>query len=153
MQKTPAHAAFLVLASCVPVGDTQTVADPPRPTSQVEIIRSLDAPGDGVSRCYARDDVSAAEALNPDARGIPALWFEIPCEAESDPDFIASLQRALAARGLLSSASAGSGTYDDATRQAIAAYQLRLRLRSGVLSLIAARQLGLALWVLSDEAG
>jgi len=151
MQKTPALAAFLVLASCVPVGDTQEVADPPRPASQVEITRSLDAPGDGVTRCYARDDVPADEALNPDPRGIPALWFEIPCEAESDPDFIASLQRALAARGLLSAATAGSGTYDEETRQAIATYQLRLRLRSGILSLIAARQLGLSIWVLSDE--
>jgi hypothetical protein len=72
------------------------------------------------------------------------LWFETPCEAESDPAFIASLQRALAARGLYRGSI--TGTMDRRTRRAIQAYQAPQGLDSPILSLAAARQLGLALW-------
>ncbi len=72
------------------------------------------------------------------------LWFETPCAAETDPAFIASLQRALAARGLYRGAP--TGVMDRRTRRAIRDYQAPQGLDSAVLSLAAAQQLGLALW-------
>lgn len=68
-------------------------------------------------------------------------WFETPCAADLDPDFAASLQRALKARGLYSGAI--TGRMDEATRAAIRRYQQPHGLDSGTLSLAAARRLGL----------
>lgn len=72
------------------------------------------------------------------------LWFETPCQAERDPEFIASLQRALAARGVYRGPV--TGQMDRRTRMAIRAFQVPQGLDSPVLSLGAARQLGLSLW-------
>jgi hypothetical protein len=72
------------------------------------------------------------------------IWFETPCEIESDPAYIAMLQRALAARGLYGGAI--TGVLDAATVEAIRAYQAPQGLDSGVLSLAASRQLGLSVW-------
>ena len=69
-------------------------------------------------------------------------WFEIPCEDQMTPDFIASLQRALKARGIYRGAV--TGKMDGRTRAAIRAYQKPQGLDSGVISLAAARQMGLA---------
>ncbi|MBR9764693.1 MAG: peptidoglycan-binding protein [Rhodobacteraceae bacterium] len=70
------------------------------------------------------------------------LWFRVPCAEEMTPAFIASLQRALAARGLYSGSI--SGEMSARTRRAVRAYQAPQGLDSGILSLAAARQLGLA---------
>lgn len=72
------------------------------------------------------------------------LWFETPCEADTDPVFIATLQRALAARGIYRGAD--TGVMDIRTRRAIREYQRPQGLNSSVLSLAAARLLGLAVW-------
>ncbi|MEM7723540.1 MAG: peptidoglycan-binding domain-containing protein [Pseudomonadota bacterium] len=72
------------------------------------------------------------------------LWFQTPCEATTDPEFIASLQRALAARDIYRGSI--TGRLDQRTRRAIRAYQAPQGLDSAVLSLAAARQLGIALW-------
>ncbi len=69
------------------------------------------------------------------------LWFETPCERQLTPDFIASLQRALAARGFYRGAV--TGTMDARTRRAIRAFQAPQGLDSGIVSLAAARKLGL----------
>jgi hypothetical protein len=71
-------------------------------------------------------------------------WFETPCAAETDPEFIAALQRALAARDLYRGPI--SGVMDRRTQRAVRAYQAPQGLDSPILSLAAARQLGLALW-------
>lgn len=71
------------------------------------------------------------------------LWFEIPCGLETDPPFIATLQRALAARALYSGPV--NGLYDARTRAAVRRYQRAQGLDSGILSLAAARQLGLTI--------
>ena len=55
------------------------------------------------------------------------LWFQTPCEDQLTPDFLASLQRALHAR----------------TQRAIRRYQAPQGLNSSILSLSAARKLGL----------
>lgn len=67
--------------------------------------------------------------------------FAVPCPEEMDADFVAALQRALKVRGLF--AGDVSGVMDDYTRAAIRALQRPLGLDSDVLSLDAARQLGL----------
>lgn len=68
-------------------------------------------------------------------------WFETPCADAITPEFIASLQRALAVRGLLGSRP--SGVMDGRTRAAVRQYQKQQGLDSGILSLASARQLGL----------
>lgn len=73
-----------------------------------------------------------------------AIWFETPCEAQSDPEFIASLQRALSVRGFYRGPV--TGVMDLRTERAIRQFQEPQGLDSGVLSLAAARLLGLAVW-------
>jgi len=68
-------------------------------------------------------------------------WFESPCAARQDPEFIASLQRALAARALYRGPV--SGQMDRPTEDAVRRYQAERGLDSGVLSLASARELGL----------
>ena len=69
------------------------------------------------------------------------LWFETLCQEELTPEFIASLQRALSVRGYHTGAA--NGRMDFATKRAIHAYQLEQGVDSDILSLAAARQLGL----------
>jgi hypothetical protein len=69
------------------------------------------------------------------------LWFETLCREDWTPEFISSVQRALQVRGYFQGAV--SGKMDHATRRAIRAYQLEQGVDSEVLSIAAARQLGL----------
>ena len=71
-------------------------------------------------------------------------WFETPCAMEGNADYITNLQRALTARGLYNGPA--TGVMDRATARGIRAYQQPQGLDSGVLSLAAARQLGLSIW-------
>ncbi len=68
-------------------------------------------------------------------------WFETPCPAQMTPEFIASVQRALKARGHYRGPI--TGQMDRRTRAAVRAYQAPQGLDSGVLSVDAARRLGL----------
>lgn len=68
-------------------------------------------------------------------------WFETPCPDVLTPEFIATLQRALTARGVY--AGAITGRIDQPTRNAIRAFQKPDGVDSGELSLAAARKLGL----------
>jgi len=69
------------------------------------------------------------------------LWFRTPCPAEMSPDFIATAQRALAARGLFHGIV--TGEMDASTARAVRRFQAGRGLDSPVLSLAAARDLGL----------
>lgn len=69
------------------------------------------------------------------------LWFETLCADALTPQFITSVQRALAVRELYFGQA--NGKLDRATRRAIAAYQKPEGLDSEILSLAAARKLGL----------
>ncbi|MCF6443812.1 peptidoglycan-binding domain-containing protein [Nereida sp. MMG025] len=69
------------------------------------------------------------------------LWFETPCAKDLTPQFVASLQRALKARGHYSGPI--TSQMDGRTRAAIRAYQRPEGLDSGILSLAAAQRLGL----------
>ncbi|MEM8775813.1 MAG: peptidoglycan-binding domain-containing protein [Pseudomonadota bacterium] len=68
-------------------------------------------------------------------------WFEVPCSTDKVPDFINSMQRALQARGFYSAPL--TGELDEETRMAVRAYQQPRGLDSDILSLAAARELGL----------
>ncbi|AMY69970.1 peptidoglycan-binding domain-containing protein [Frigidibacter mobilis] len=69
------------------------------------------------------------------------LWFRTPCPAEMSPDLIATAQRALAARGLFHGQV--TGEMDAPTGRAVRRFQAERGLDSPVLSLAAARDLGL----------
>lgn len=68
-------------------------------------------------------------------------WFETPCDDSWTEEFTASLQRALRARGHYSGPI--TGTMDKRTRAAIRRYQSAQGLDSSILSMEAARQMGL----------
>ena len=68
-------------------------------------------------------------------------WFQTPCAADKVPDFTASLQRALKARGIYQGVITGKN--DAATRNALQAYQTPRGLASATLSISAGRALGL----------
>lgn len=68
------------------------------------------------------------------------FWFRTPCAEALTPDVIATLQRALAARGFFNAEA--TGVFDQATRAAIRGYQTSFGLKSDRLSLAAARELG-----------
>ncbi len=70
-----------------------------------------------------------------------ATWFETPCAADLTPEFVATLQRALKARKLYRGQI--DGQMDARTRAAVRRYQKPEGLDSGILSLAAARKLGL----------
>lgn len=70
------------------------------------------------------------------------VWFRTPCLDEVTVEFVASLQRALKARGIY--LAPVTGQLDPATREAIRRFQAPRGLDSPRLSLAAARELGLA---------
>lgn len=69
------------------------------------------------------------------------IWFRAPCPQEMTVEFIASLQRALKARGLY--VLPLTGEMDLPTRTALRRFQSERGLESDRLSLTAARELGL----------
>ena len=70
------------------------------------------------------------------------IWFKAPCPEVMTVDFIATLQRALKARGYY--ALPLTGTMDAPTTEAVRRYQADHGLDSPLLSLAAAQQLGLS---------
>ncbi|MGX0875563.1 hypothetical protein ACSSV4_000235 [Roseovarius sp. MBR-154] len=70
-----------------------------------------------------------------------ATWVEVPCADLQTADFIASVQRALIARGLYKGPV--TGRMDARMRAAIRRYQAPRGFDSGILSLETARELGL----------
>jgi hypothetical protein len=69
------------------------------------------------------------------------VWFRAPCPDTMDVDFVATLQRALKARGLYLLPL--SGVIDAPTRDAIRRFQAERGLDSPALSLAAAQELGI----------
>jgi len=70
------------------------------------------------------------------------VWFTAPCPADMTVDFIASLQRALKARGQYFNVV--TGVYDQATGDAVRKLQAERGLDSPVLAMATAQDLGLA---------
>jgi hypothetical protein len=95
--------------------------------------------------CWGRDKLSAegvAGAGLPFAEAGREVWFQVPCAAEMTADFVATLQRALQVRGYF--AAEVTGTLDDPTSAAVRRFQAARGFDSGVLTLAAARALGVA---------
>ena len=69
------------------------------------------------------------------------VWFRAPCLVEQDVDFVATLQRALKARGLYLLPL--TGVYDAPTAEAVRRYQAMRGFDSPRLTLMAARELGI----------
>lgn len=85
--------------------------------------------------------VYKTETLQAIVRERHEIWFQRPCAVVMTVEFIESLQRALKARNLYQSRI--SGEMDARTRAAVRRFQKPLGLDSGILSLAAARKLGL----------
>ena len=68
-------------------------------------------------------------------------WFEVPCDAQMTPEFIASVQRALQARGYYRGPI--TGEMNTRTRTAVRKYQQSEGFDSSILSVAGARKLGL----------
>ena len=137
--------ALIILVAC------QTGLDSPQVSREANAPQALSLPADA---CWARDTVPAqlGTVYDTDAQGTriprqvqiaPAQerLFAVPCPDQMDADFTASLQRALAVRGLHSGGV--TGVYDSATAQAVRLYQAPQGLDRAILSLQAAQQLGL----------
>lgn len=106
-------------------------------TSQV-LVRAAEISADGTVKTPPIYQSQSRQAI---IRERKETTFEIPCENIMTPEFIATLQRALKARGFYKRPV--TGKMDAATRKAVAGYQATLNFPSGVLSSVAARQLGL----------
>ncbi|MEP2715004.1 peptidoglycan-binding domain-containing protein [Pseudophaeobacter sp.] len=153
-------AALLSLGACVPT-------DPNAPASQVPPEAP---PGAPLGTCWHRNtspavietvtDQVMVKPAERDASGAvtrPAVfrtvtrqdivqprrdtWIETPCQAQITPEFIASLQRALEARGYYRGTP--TGRMDRSTKSALRRYQKEAGLDSNTLSLDTARRLGL----------
>lgn len=106
-------------------------------TEQVLVTEEeRDAAGQVVKPATYRTDTRARMV-----RDREEVWFRAPCPADYTLDFVASLQRALKARGyyLLPL----TGALDTPTRDAVRRFQADRGLDSPLLSLAAARDLGL----------
>jgi len=97
-----------------------------------------------------REPIYKLETRQAIVRERRELWFETPCERQLTPDFIASLQRALMARGFYTGPV--TGEMDSRTRRAIRSYQAPQGLDSGIVSLAAARKLGLVAVAREDDS-
>ena len=76
------------------------------------------------------------------------IWFTAPCPEETNVNFVATLQRALKARGYYDLPV--TGEMDAATTEAVRRYQADHGLDSPRLSLAAAQDLGLSTTALGD---
>ena len=166
---------LLALVACMPAGERNPFANSMTAgDSAVEVMRGAGPPNADPTACYAQNSTPAVietvteqvmiqpPQIGSDGRVLePAvfvsesqqrivqerreLWFQIPCEIQvQDPGFITSLQRALAARGLYLGPINGEMTRR--TERAVRDFQAPQGLDSPILSLAAARQLGLSLW-------
>jgi hypothetical protein len=166
---------LMALLACTPQGERTAFADPMTAgDSAVEVMRGAGPPDADPATCHAQQSTPAVietvteqvmiqpPQMTSDGRILePAifvtetqqrilqerreLWFPIPCEIQvRDPAYITSLQRALAARGLYSGPITGEMTRR--TERAVRDFQAPQGLDSPILSLAAARQLGLSLW-------
>jgi hypothetical protein len=107
-------------------------------TEQV-LLQPAQVRGDGTVEEPAIYKTETRQAIVKERR---VTWFETPCASVQTPDFVASVQRALKVRGLYRGPV--TGQMDARTRAAVRAYQKPEGLDSGILSLAAARRLGLA---------
>ncbi len=170
LRSTLTLSALLALAACENAGPPAVARfDEPALTATPDVIPDGAAPG----ACYGRDETPATVEtvtehvlVQPPEIGAggnilrPAIyrtvtrqtiiderkdiWFETPCPALMTTEFVTSLQRALKVRGHYRGPV--TGTVNAATRRAVRAFQLTWGLNSPVLSIAAAKRLGLVVY-------
>lgn len=170
--RTLISAALTGLAACgqIPAPDLAALVDP----AGIQVSRGMGPPGADPGACYGRETTpavietvteqvmiqppqisSSGQVIEPGVfvtetrqrivRERRELWFETPCEVQrGDAEFISNLQRALEARGHFRGMI--TGVMDARTRRAVRSYQASEGLDSAVLSVAAARRLGLLVW-------
>jgi Putative peptidoglycan binding domain len=106
-------------------------------TEQVQVQPELRNP-DGTIR---RPAIFRTETSQQIVQERGQVWFRAPCIAQQTIDFIATLQRALKARGFYLLPL--TGAYDPATAEAVRRYQASRGFDSPRLTLAAARELGI----------
>jgi hypothetical protein len=89
----------------------------------------------------AHPAIYRTETLQEIVKERQETWFLVPCASTMTPEFIASVQRALAARGYYRGDI--SGKMSAGTRAAVRRFQKPQGLDSDILSLATARNLGL----------
>lgn len=127
--------ALLALTAC-------QSAKPEAPATRADT--GMPAPVQGaLPGCLASAMVPAMarDAIAADADAMEERQFAVPCPEQMDADFVASLQRALIVRGYHEGVA--TGKIDKPTTEAVRRYQRPRGLDSGILSLDAARALGL----------
>lgn len=107
-------------------------------TKQV-LVRPEKRGPDGALLSAAVFQSEAAQRIVQDRR---AVWFRAPCDQDLTLEYVASLQRALKARGIYRGDL--TGQLDAPTRLAIRQFQAPLGLDSERLSLAAAQRLGIS---------
>jgi hypothetical protein len=143
--------ALMILAACNDPGAGAVLAW--RDLS-AEIRTGADGmpPGAQEGLCWAEDILPATAASSGPASRSGAdgqrIWFRAPCSNQIDGSFVATLQRALKARGYYRGAI--DGKMNRATRAAIGLYQGQRGLASEQLSLAAAKDMGLVETALDD---
>lgn len=170
MRRTTLFGSMLFLAACQPVPVPEA---PGRADLAAEVVRRSQSAGPPASEegsCWANEVTPAIiETVTEQVEVTPAwigpdgavlapasyrsvahqkivqdresIWFLTPCPDTVTVDFIATVQRALKARGFYLLPL--TGQMDAATRDAIRRFQTPLGLDSPVLSLAAARDLGI----------
>lgn len=154
--------ALLVLSACAP--GRPDVARFVEPMLQATREQQVDLTRPEV--CQSRDETPAVVETVTESRATAdgryqtqtthrivaargEIWFDTPCRDAWTPEFIASVQRALIVRGLMTGPA--SGQVDRETRQAIRAFQKIEGIDSDVLSVAAGKRLGLIVYD-RDEA-
>lgn len=99
---------------------------------------SLRISPEGTRQCWARYSANSGQARNG---MIEEVAFRVPCPEKMTGDFMASLQRALAARGYFDGEITARA--DPATRSAVHSFQRANGFNSPVLTLETAQRLGL----------
>jgi hypothetical protein len=134
----PAPVAGICWASDVTPAVIQTV------TEQVQVSPEIrDTAGNVTTAASFR--IETRQKMVQDREEV---WFKSPCAEDLTPEFVATLQRALKARGyyLLPL----TGAMDAATGAAVRRFQAERGLDSPVLSLAATRELGITPTALDD---
>lgn len=106
-------------------------------TQQI-MLQPAEVLGDGTVLSPAIYKTETRQAVVSERR---ESWFEVPCTTMFTPEFVATLQRALMARGLFRADV--TGILDNRTKTAIRRFQRPNGFDSDILTLDSARQLGL----------
>ncbi|MFK7880126.1 peptidoglycan-binding domain-containing protein [Roseobacter sp.] len=135
LSSTPTSPADAAPGTCWNKTETPAVIET---ISERVLISPVEVGADGVIRTPAQYKTrKSPQIVQPRQEN----WYQIVCRDDMTTDFTASLQRALTARGFY--VAAITGKLDRTTRDAIAAFQSSQDLPGSVLTIAAAKQLGL----------